>query len=71
MKYFQNWHDLGEAGQRQKQLPEEKFQTMFGVKEAEICSDAWQLSDFNDRFSTDLLFVHFNGNIKVCRARCL
>jgi hypothetical protein len=33
MKYFQNWHDLGEAGQKEKELPEEKFQTMFGVRE--------------------------------------
>jgi hypothetical protein len=37
---------------------------MFDVQEHEICGPKWKMSDFQLRFSKDLMFVHFNGDIK-------
>ena len=73
MRFFQNWHALGEQSRKEEKNEKQRFETMYGLKEEQICkAGAWELSDFRKHFSKDLVFVHFNGDSKVpLMSRCI
>ena len=66
MRYFQNWNAFGKEAKKAAKADKERFETMFGISEINICPyrPRWSKETFVKHFGKDLVFVHFNGDAK-------
>jgi hypothetical protein len=71
MKYFSNWNAMGKAKKREEGADKERFEELFGIKEADICRNkSWTRESYRKHFGKDLMFVHFNGDAKNLNYKC-